>query len=285
MNTSEESAAVPLTAEDYARFCDFFYCRTGIQLGANKRYFVDRRLCDRIAAKGLSSLRGYLLMLRYDDAEGAELQQLINALTVNETYFYREEYQLRALSTEIMPELAARHADAPLRIWSLPCSTGEEPYSIALHLTANWPALETVDVEIVGSDIDTAVLARARAGFYGARAVQHLPPDLLQQHFLRAGEEWRISAALRGAVRFTAVNLHDPAVMRRHRGLYDVIFCRNLLIYFDDVSRRTAAETLYEALRPGGFVCLGHSESMSRMSSLFTVRKLADATVYQRPAA
>lgn len=285
MSVSGEAAAVPVTAEDYARFCDFFYRRTGIQLGAGKRYFVDRRLADRMEATGLPSLRGYLLKLRYDDAEGAELQQLINALTVNETYFYREEYQLRALSAEIMPELAARHAGAPLRIWSLPCSTGEEPYSIALHLTANWTGLETVDVEIVGSDIDTAVLARARAGLYGARAVQHLPPDLLQRHFVRAGEAWRISAALRGAVRFTTANVHDAAAMRRHRGLYDVIFCRNLLIYFDDVSRRMAAEMLYEALRPGGFVCLGHSESMSRMSSLFTVRKLAHAIVHQRPAA
>lgn len=282
---SPEQAASTAPAEDYARFCDFFYRRTGIQLGEGKRYFVDRRVADRMAATGTPSLRGYLLRLRHDDGDGAELQHLINALTVNETYFYREEYQLRALSAEIMPELAALHGGAPLRIWSLPCSTGEEPYSIALHLTANWPGLETVDVEIVGSDIDTTVLARARAGLYDMRAVQHLPKDILQNHFTRVDERWRISSALRGAVRFTTANLHDAAAMRRHRGLYDVIFCRNLLIYFDDVSRRTAAEMLYEALRPGGFVCLGHSESMSRMSSLFTVRKLIDAIVYQRPAA
>jgi chemotaxis protein methyltransferase CheR len=279
---SAGSAAFAATEEDYARFCDFFYRRTGIQLGAGKRYFVDRRVAERMAATGMPTLRGYVMKLRYDDAAGAELQHLINALTVNETYFYREDYQLRALSGGIMPELAARHGGAPLRIWSLPCSTGEEPYSIALHLTANWPGLERVDVEIVGSDIDTAVLARARAGLYDARAVQHLPPDLLERHFTRAGAQWRISAALRGAVRFTTANLHDAALMRRHRGLYDVIFCRNLLIYFDDESRRAAAAMLYEALRPGGFVCLGHSESMSRMSALFTVRKFADAIVYQR---
>jgi chemotaxis protein methyltransferase CheR len=282
---SAEQVAGSATAEDYARFCDFFYRRTGIQLGATKRYFVDRRVGDRMAATGVPSLRGYLLKLRYDDSDGTELQHLINALTVNETYFYREEYQLRALSAEIMPELAALHGGTPLRIWSLPCSTGEEPYSIALHLTSNWAGLETVDVEIVGSDIDTAVLARARAGLYDARAVQQVPPDTLASHFTRVGAQWRISAALRGAVRFTAANLHDAAAMRGHRGLYDVIFCRNLLIYFDDVSRRAAAEMIYESLRPGGFVCLGHSESMSRMSSLFTVRKLADAIVYQRPAA
>jgi chemotaxis protein methyltransferase CheR len=275
-------AAPALPAEDYRRFCEFFYRRTGIQFGAAKRYFVDRRLAERIAATGASSLREYLMALGRGDAAEREVQHLINAMTVNETYFYREEYQLRALSGEIMPELAARRPGELLRIWSLPCSTGEEPYSIALHLTESWPALATVDVEIVASDIDTNVLARARAGLFEARSVQNLPPAILARHFERQGEAWRISAALRRAVRFTPVNLSDLAEMRRHRGLYDVIFCRNLLIYFDDLSRRQAAEALFEALRPGGFLCLGHSESMSRISPLFTVRKTRDAIVYQR---
>ncbi len=286
--TADQAApplAVDASEDEYRRFSDFFHRRTGIQLGAGKRYFVDRRLSERMAALGMASLRDYLAMLRFEDGEGAELQQIINALTINETYFYREEYQLRALSAEIMPELATLRGGAPLRIWSLPCSTGEEPYSIALHLLANWPGLDRVDVEIVASDIDTQVLARARAGLYEARAVQHLPPALLAEHFTRVGDAWRISDTLQSVVRFTKVNLHDAADMRRHRGLYDVVFCRNLLIYFDDVSRRLAAETIYEALRPGGFVCLGHSESMSRISSLFTIRKFRDALVHQRAIA
>ncbi len=285
MTANQGGAATIASEEEYRRFCDFFHARTGIQLGEGKRYFVDRRVAERMSIGGVGSLRGYLTKLRHDDAGGTELQQLINALTVNETYFYREEYQLRALSDEIMPELAERRSGAPLRIWSLPCSTGEEPYSIALHLIANWPGLETIDVEIVGSDIDTRVLARARAGLYDARAVQHLPPAILMRHFTRVGENWRISEELRAAVRFTSANLSDSAQMRRHRGTFDVIFCRNLLIYFDDVSRRAATEAIYDALRPGGFVCLGHSESMSRMSSLFTIRKLRHAIVYQRGAA
>lgn len=281
-----ETAATPAFAEEeYRRFCEFFYRRTGIQFGEGKRYFVDRRLAERVAAAGQPSLRAYLLHLHYDDHAGEEMQHLINAMTVNETYFYREEYQLRALSTEMMPELAARRGAEGLRIWSLPCSTGEEPYSIALHLTENWPGLAAVDVEIVASDIDTSVLARARSGLYGARAVQNLPPEVLQRYFEPAGEDaWRIAALLRRAVRFTPVNLSDAVAMRRHRGLHDVIFCRNLLIYFDDLSRRQAAEAMHEALRPGGFLCLGHSESMSRISSLFTVRKLRDAIVYQKAA-
>ena len=280
-----DAPASALPDEDVARFQDFFYRRTGIQFGQAKRYFIDRRLQERIDATGAASLRAYLLALRYEDARGDELQHLINAMTVNETYFYREEYQLRCLSRQLMPELAAARQGQLLRIWSLPCSTGEEPYSIALHLLENWPALATVDVEITGSDIDTRVLARAQLGLYDQRAVQNLPADVLARHFQGAGDgRWRISPALRGAVGFCGVNLSDVESMRGHRGRYDVIFCRNLLIYFDDHSRRQAAEALFDSLRPGGFVCLGHSESMSRMSSLFTVRKFADAIVYQRPA-
>ncbi len=273
-------------AEDVARFQEFFYRRTGIQFGAAKRYFIDRRLQERLDANCLPDLRAYMMLLRHDDPEGAELQHLINAMTVNETYFYREEYQLRSLSRELMPALAARRPGERLRIWSLPCSTGEEPYSIALHLIENWPGLDQVEVEITGSDIDTRVLTQARRGVYDARSVQNLPSAVLQRHFEAADEgRWRISAALRDAVSFGKVNLADAASMRPHRGRYDVIFCRNLLIYFDDASRREAAETLYDSLRPGGFLCLGHSESMSRMSSLFTVRKCADAMVHQRPFA
>ncbi|WP_431305640.1 CheR family methyltransferase [Sediminicoccus sp. BL-A-41-H5] len=283
---SAERPAPGFPAEDVARFQEFFYRRTGIQFGQAKRYFLDRRLQERIEATGSPSLRAYLLALRFEDANGAEFQQLINAMTVNETYFYREEYQFRCLSRELMPTLAKLRPGERLRIWSLPCSTGEEAYSIALHLSENWPDLETIEVEITGSDIDTRVLAEARQGVYDARAVQNLPAPVLERHFEASSPgKWRISRAMREALAFSTVNLADAAAMRAHRGRYDVIFCRNLLIYFDDPSRRQAAETLYDSLRPGGFLCLGHSESMSRMSALFTVRKCADAIVYQRPLA
>lgn len=283
---SAEPPASGFPTEDVARFQEFFYRRTGIQFGQAKRYFLDRRLQERIEATGSPSLRAYLLALRFEDANGAEFQQLINAMTVNETYFYREEYQFRCLSRELMPTLVKLRPGERLRIWSLPCSTGEEAYSIALHLSENWPDLETTEVEITGSDIDTRVLAQARQGVYEARALQNLPAPVLERHFEAAGPgKWRISRMMREALAFSTVNLADPAAMRAHRGRYDVIFCRNLLIYFDDPSRRQAAEALYDSLRPGGFVCLGHSESMSRMSALFTVRKCADAIVYQRPFA
>lgn len=246
-----------------------------------KRYYVERRVADRMISTGASSFDAYFARLRAD-IDG-EVEQLINAFTVNETYFYREEHQLACLSTDL---LAARAEvvvpGRPLRIWSIPCSSGEEPYSIAIWLLDRWPQVDQHDIEIVGSDIDTNVLARARAGIYGRRSLQRMPARLVETYFRPHDGQWQVIDDLRESVRFTEANLIDPAQTRSH-GQFDVIFCRNVLIYFSDASRRVAAENLYESLAPGGFICLGHTESMSRISPLFEVARFADAIVYQRP--
>ncbi|MEH3147358.1 MAG: protein-glutamate O-methyltransferase CheR [Methylobacterium frigidaeris] len=275
----------PVTDAEFARFCEFLYRRTGIHLTPARRAYADRRLAERMAATRSRSFAVYFARLRA--GLGGEAEQLVNAFTVNETYFFREEYQLRCLSAALMDRVAAgRPPGAPLRIWSHPCSTGEEAYSIAIWLLEHWGAVDRYDIEIVGSDIDTRALAAARAGLYGARALMRLSPDLVARYFVREatplGEGWRIIAALRDSVRFSPCNLMEAAAMRSE-GAFDVIFCRNVLIYFDDASRRVAAGHLHESLNPGGFICLGHTESMSRISPLFRVCRFADAFVYQRP--
>jgi chemotaxis protein methyltransferase CheR len=205
---------------------------------------------------------------------------------VNETYFYREEHQLRCLSRALLPEVVRRRGPGDLvRIWSVPCSSGEEPYSIALWLLENWPLVDAYHIEIVGSDIDTRVLAAAMAGEYGERALSRLPTELTRHYFGPAqGSQRRIIQDLRESVRFTQANLVDAASMAA-QGRFDIVFCRNVLIYFDDASRLAASANLYDALNPGGFLCLGHSESMSRISGRFEVRRFEDAVVYQRPEA
>ncbi|AFL72394.1 CheR family methyltransferase [Thiocystis violascens] len=271
-----------ISNEEFHKFREFFYRKTGILFEDSKRYFVDKRLLERIAVTGSESFRGYFTMLRFQ-ASGEELQALINGMTVNETYFFREEYQFECLVNSLLEEIVARRtASTPIRIWSVPSSSGEEPYGIAIYLLEHWPHLNDWDVEIVSSDIDTGILAQARRGRYTPRAIQHLPAGLLKKYFQRDGEYYQIGDTLREAVEFTRVNVTDPADMRLHRH-FDVIFCRNLLIYFDDLSRKQTAESFYDALNPGGFVCLGHSESMSRISSLFRVRKFPEAIVYQKP--
>jgi chemotaxis protein methyltransferase CheR len=270
-----------ITSEDFLKFKEYFYRRTGISFESSKRYFVDKRLIERMEATGNATFRGYFTMLRFQ-ASGEELQRLTNLMTVNETYFLREDYQFKCLVDSILPEVVKhKRAGDQVRIWCIPSSSGEEPYSVAMCLLENWAGIGDWDVSIVSSDIDTTILAAARVGRYSPRSVQHVPAKWLMKYFRRAGEEYQLCDDIRDAVEFTRVNLAEPADTRPYRN-FDVIFCRNLLIYFDDVSRKMAAETFYEALRPGGFVCLGHSESMSRISSLYKVRKFPDAIVYQK---
>lgn len=271
-----------ISAEEFQKFREFFYRKTGIQFEPSKRYFVDKRLIERIAATDSSDFRAYFTLLRFQ-ASGEELQQLTNLMTVNETYFFREEYQFKCLVDSILPELTARKRDnTPLRIWVIPSSTGEEAYSIAIYLLELWAGIAQWNIEIISSDIDTKVLAQARKGLYSKRSVQELPPKYLLRYFQRVDDSYQICEDLRQSVEFTRVNLSERADTRSYRH-FDVIFCRNLLIYFDDISRKSAAETFYDALKPGGYVCLGHSESMSRISSLYKVRKFPEAIVYQKP--
>ena len=247
-----------------------------------KRYYVERRVADRMLSTQSSSFENYFARLRAD-MQG-EIELFVNAFTVNETYFYREEHQLACLTSDLLAErLKSKPRGAPIRIWSVPCSTGEEPYSIAMWLLENWPHVDEHDIEIVGSDIDTDAVALARAGIYGKRALMRLSQPLIDTYFTADGTaSWQILDDLRESVRFTVANIVDRAQTRTH-GQFDVIFCRNVLIYFDDAARRTAAENLFENLLPGGFICLGHTESMSRISPLFEVARFADAIVYQRP--
>jgi len=247
-----------------------------------KRYYVERRVNERMAATGAASFASYFAGLRSDFQ--SEVEQFVNAFTVNETYFYREDHQLRCLTTDLLPRrTAGRSLAEPVRVWSVPCSTGEEPYSIAMWLLENWPAVDSYDVEIVGSDIDTRVVEAARRGIFGKRALMRLSPNLIAKYFVcLEDEQWRIIEDIRESVYFSSVNLIEASETRAC-GRFDIIFCRNVLIYFDDASRRVAAENLYENLLPGGYICLGHTESMSRISPLFEVCRYSDAIVYQRP--
>ena len=276
--------AVPVTQEDVRRLCEFLYRRTGMSFDDNKRYYIDRRLAERIAATGSGSFQSYFAMLRSDAEQ--EIEHLVNAFTVNETYFYREEHQLHCMTSNLLGEITQRkRAGESIRIWSIPCSTGEEPYSIAMWLMENWGEVDNHNIEIVGSDIDTRALKAAAEGFYGARALMRLSRGVTNRYFERLeGDQVRIDSGLRDSVQFTRANLIDAEDMARYRD-FDIVFCRNVLIYFDDASRRVAAENLYDCLRPGGYICLGHSETMSRISSLFNVCRFPDAIVYQRPEA
>ncbi|KQW66956.1 chemotaxis protein CheR [Phenylobacterium sp. Root77] len=269
-----------LTAEELRSFSAFLYERTGMTFGETKRYYIERRLLDRVNRSGAGTVVAYLARLRHDSAEQ---ERIVSACTVNETYFFRETQQLQALSNALLPKIAnSREPGDRIRIWSVPCSTGEEPYSIAIWLLENWPLVDAYNVEIVGSDVDLQALAAAREGRFGSRALSRLPEKLVSDYFEPAARgAKRIIGDLRESVTFTAANLVDAASIRSH-GRFDVIFCRNVLIYFDNASRALAAHNLHDALTPGGYLCLGHSESMGRLDGRFAAVRMDDATVYQR---
>jgi chemotaxis protein methyltransferase CheR len=271
-----------ITEDELRRFADFLYRRTGMVFTETKRYYVERRIAERIIATSSQSFAGYFAYLRSEIRD--EVEHLINAFTVNETYFYREDHQLSCLSADLLKErVEAKRPGDTVRIWSVPCSTGEEPYSIAIWLLENWKDVDAYDIEIVGSDIDTRVLEAAAEGIFGKRALMRLSPELIDRYFHALDDErWQILDDLRQSVRFSRVNLIETKETRP-QGRFDVIFCRNVLIYFDDESRRVAAENLYDNLLPGGFICLGHTESMSRISPLFEVCRYSGAIVYRRP--
>jgi chemotaxis protein methyltransferase CheR len=270
-----------ITPGEFIKFRDFFRHKVGVNFAESKRYFVDPRLAERAHANECATFPEYFVFLR-GDKSGRELQQLINILTVNETYFFRENYQLDSLIAFVLPEVADRKRPGDtIRIWSLPCSTGEEPYSIAIRVLDGWPQSDEYAVEILASDVDTRVLASAKAGVYGERSLQNVDATARARYFCRLGNDHQIIPELRESVDFFQLNLSDKKDMAR-QGKIDVVFCRNLLIYFDEDSCREAIASIFESLLPGGFLFLGHSESMSR-GSPFIPRRLGDCTVYQRP--
>lgn len=272
-----------ISTEDFTKFSKFFYRKTGILFEESKRYFVDKRLMERMAATSSANFKSYFSMLRFQ-ASGAETQILTNLMTVNETYFFREAYQFDCLVNSMLEEVVQyKQPGDTIRIWSIPSSSGEEPYSIVIYLLEHWAKINQYDVEILASDIDTAILETAERGIFTPRSVQNVSRELLKKYFKKLpADNWQISNEIRDSVDFSRVNLIEAADTRRFSRI-DVIFCRNLLIYFDDISRQAAAKTFYQAMSPGAFICLGHSESMSRMSNLFSVRKFNDAIVYQKP--
>ena len=270
-----------LTDEQIAQIGRLLYRWTGMIFGHNKAYYIARRIGDRMVRNQIEDVSAYLVFVT---SHLGEREALINAFTINETYFYREEHQLKALSAQILPEIVRTKRPGDLvRIWSMPCSTGEEAYSIAVWLLENWPLVDVYNIEIVGSDVDTAALRHAREGRFGARSYARLPADVTERYFEpERGHRRKIIDDLRESVRFVAANIVDRTTLAG-LGRFDVVLCRNLLIYFDDQSRRLGIDNLYDSMNQGGFICLGHSESMARITDRFEIVRLNGAIVYRKP--
>jgi len=268
---------------NFSKLSEFIYRKSGIFLEESKHYEkISKYVIDRVAELELDDFRKYFFRLRFEDQNGSEFQELMNAVTVNETYFFREHDQFEVLVNDVLPELdKKRSKDEPLRILSAPCSTGEEPYSMVLYLLQEAELIERRDIEIIGIDIDSNVIKKAQNGKFSERSIHAIPADQVQAYFKKTGMAFSLIPDLIDAVDFRVVNIFDRAAIR-DLGKFDVIFSRNMLIYFDDASKKEVAMNFYDMLKPEGYVFLGHAEYMSRIVSVFKARKFRTSMIYQK---
>ncbi len=261
---------------------DLIHEHCGIYFRDELRYLVERRLGPRLRVHGLADFDAYHRFLRYDRQRRAELDSAVEALTTNETYFYREPHQLRAFATEILPMVAAaRRQERRLRIWSAGCSTGEEAYTIAI-LVRDSGLFDGWDVNVFGSDIARRVLAVARSGAYGSHAFRAPEAAAIKRWFRPEGAKWLVDDAIRSLVSFGHLNLLDEGMMGLV-GRMDVVFCRNVMIYFDIPARKRVLRMFHDKLADGGFLLLGHSESLLNVTADFQLAHLKNDLVYRKP--
>lgn len=274
-----------MTDAEFRRFRDFFREACGLHFGDDCRFLLEKRLLRRIQELELGSFAAYHLLLRRDAKGDEELATIIDELTTNETYFFREQNQLRALVTEILPELlGARQASggSVVSIWSAGCSSGEEPYSIVM-LASEAGFEPGRDFRVYASDISRRVLHKARRGLYRPASFRDTPPRLKSRYFTEKDGLFQISDEIKRHVVFTHLNLLDRSKIGL-LGTMDVILCRNVIIYFDLETKRRVIQTFEEKLRPGGYLLLGHSESLINLSNAFELRSLQHDLVYRKPA-
>jgi chemotaxis protein methyltransferase CheR len=260
---------------------DQIYKRTGMWFSDTSKYLLQKRLSPRARELNFESFQKYFYFLQYDPRAEAEFDQIYDLVTTNETYFFREPAQLAAFADEIVPEILSRKTIKKIRVWSAGCSSGEEPYSIAM-LLSEAGYYERAAFEIFASDINQQVLAKARRGHYRESAFRATEVPLRDKYFTRNDDgSWHISDEIRNRVSFGRLNLYDePRVSLL--GHLDVIFCRNVIIYFDDQSKKIVVSNFYNRLTESGYLLLGHSESLISLSTQFKLRHLKNDMVYQK---
>jgi chemotaxis protein methyltransferase CheR len=254
--------------------------RTGMFFDNGKRDLLIDKLSPLVIERGFSSYLDYYYLLKYDSSARAEWQNVMNALSVQETYFWREFDQVRALVQTLVPQWHARNTGLPLRIWSAACATGEEPLTIAMALNeAGW--FERAPIEILASDASSKAIARAEAGVYRERAFRNLAPHLRQRYFEPAGSDWRVKHELHSRINWRLANLIDEKEVSPLASA-DFIFCRNVFIYFSESAIGRVVRFFARHIRPPGYLFVGAAESLLRLTTDFTLTEIDDAFVYAK---
>ncbi len=264
---------------------DFIYEKSGIYFSDQKKYLMETKIMERIKERGFRDFNEYAYFLMYSKDYKDELKYLFNAITINETSFFRNKPQIEAFRNNILPELISlpdRGTFKTITILSAGCSTGEEPYTLAMvckeFITTKAPGW---NVMIEAGDLSEAALMQARDGIYNAYTLRNVPPSYLQKYFVKEGENYRIKDEIKKMVRFYPLNLTDDTQMRRITKK-DVIFCRNVMIYFDESVKKKVVNYFYDILKLNGYLIIGHSESLHNITRAFKIVHFPGALAYKK---
>ena len=275
-SSATSSSAGDLTDREFDHIRKLIRDMTGISMSESKRQLVMRRVSNRLKALRMNSVQEYLAFLESGDPD--EVEQFNNAVTTNLTSFFREKHHFEFLKQKALPEIVAKkeRSSRRLRIWSAGCSTGEEPYSIAMTLKAFSADFKTWDARVLCTDLDTDVLRTASEGIYRPDRIESVPVEYQRKWLKKVGENFQASNELKSLLTFKQLNLmHQWPI----RGKFDVIFCRNVVIYFDKPTQRVLMDRYANHIEDDGYLILGHSESLHNVSDRF---KLIGKTIYQK---
>lgn len=281
-----EDPNLELSLEDFIAFRDFIHEKSGIYFAENKKYLVENRLSKRMATLGVKSYRDYFYQVKYD-ATLKEFNMLMNLVTTNETSFYRNPPQLTCFQEEVLPliinEKKKTGNSKKLKIWSAGCSTGEEPYTIGMILFELLGENHGWNIEIIANDISENVLYAARKGSYSEMALRTTPQAIINKYFTREDDKFLVTDKVKRLVKFSHLNLSDRKKMSLMHEM-DFIFCRNVMIYFSDEVKRQIVKGFYGSLKPGGYLFIGHAESLHGISKAFKLTYFKNGLVYQKEA-
>ena len=280
----DNAGRVDLTDEEFRLLADFIYDHAGLYFDESNRFLLESRLQNRLKEHHFDSFLKYYHYLLFHQEKMTEISAMLDVITTNETYFYREKYQLEALSEEILPALAReKMSTKKLRIWSAGCSTGEEPFTLAIIVKESGLFDDSWRVDIIGTDISQRVLRTARKAVYSQSSFRAIDDGFVERYFTRTPEgKYSIDESIKSMVHFGHLNLMDEKMMGLI-GECDVIMCRNVIIYFDVNAKAKVVNSFYRKLVPKGYLLLGHSESLMNITTVFKLKHLAKVMVYQKP--
>jgi len=285
-NTARMSSAPKpvIQPEEFRLIREFVIEEFGLILDEARAQYICSRLLPHLAELGLESFHDYYTCLRFSPRGSAEQQRFISIITNNETYFFRENAQLQVVAEHVIPLLKEKKqvgGKRKIRIYSAGCSSGEEVYTLAMILLESGHLLWDWDILVTGIDIDREMIARAKEGVYSGRAFQSTPQQYQDKYFTRTGDSFQVKESLRNITRFEERNILqlDPLFALDRA---DVIFCRNVFIYFNDDTVRRIVDSFASLLQPEGFLFLGHSESLSRITSRYEPIRHPGAIVYRK---